>query len=479
MGETSTIAITYGGKDVVINYENGNYYPVAREDWYPSSLQGSGGNYSSYDMSFHVPKGLQLIATGTKKSEHTDGSITTSEWTTETPLPFVGFSLGDFSTKQTVVGKDKQQLTVTAYANNGKPNFLESVNNDMLGTLATTPLLASELSQGSVAVQIYTDFFGSIPFSHIALTQQSACNYGQSWPMLVYLPICGFFDATQQHFLGIGGENLDKQMYWKVVTPHEVAHQWWGSTVGFSSYRDQWMSEGFADESASIFLQLTNSKPDQYLNFWKEERRMLTEKNQFGFRPIDVGPVTMGFRLSSPKAGWGVYGNLVYPKGAFILHMIRMMMWTPKDGDGRFKAAMHEFVTNYTMRPATTEDFKAAMEKYMTQSMDLDHNHRLDWFFNEYVYGTALPTYQIESNPTPAGDGTAMHVKITQSGVTQDFKMPVPIYIQTDDGKVFAIGSVSMAGNMTFDQVINLPKFSSPVKKALINYNYDVLSVDK
>ncbi|MEI9968982.1 MAG: hypothetical protein WDM87_10270 [Terracidiphilus sp.] len=64
-------------------------------------------------------------------------------------------------------------------------------------------MLANELSQGAAAAQIYTDYFGPLSFPHISLTQQSACDYGQSWPMLVYLPICGFFDATQRHFLGL------------------------------------------------------------------------------------------------------------------------------------------------------------------------------------------------------------------------------------------------------------------------------------
>jgi hypothetical protein len=100
-----------------------------------------------------------------------------------------------------------------------------------------------------------------LPFARIALTQQSACNYGQSWPMLVYLPICGFLDPTQQHFMHLSPDD----MYWKVVVPHEVAHQWWGQTVGFRSYRDQWMSEGFAQTSASIYLQTTEPKPDKFL----------------------------------------------------------------------------------------------------------------------------------------------------------------------------------------------------------------------
>lgn len=31
----------------------------------------------------------------------------------------------------------------------------------------------------------------------------------------------------------------------------------------------------------------------------------------------------------------------------------------------------------------------------MTREMDLEGNHKLDWFFDEYVYGTALPTHKL------------------------------------------------------------------------------------
>ena len=41
------------------------------------------------------------------------------------------------------------------------------------------------------------------------------------------------------------------------VTAHEVAHQWWGHVVGWASYRDQWISEGFATFSAGLYLQGT------------------------------------------------------------------------------------------------------------------------------------------------------------------------------------------------------------------------------
>jgi aminopeptidase N len=292
--------------------------------------------------------------------------------------------------------------------------------------------------------------------------------------MLVYLPICGFLDTTQQHFMDLRPED----MYWKVVTPHEVSHQWWGQTVGFRSYRDQWMSEGFADASASIFLQATRPKPDDFREFWKEQRKLITEKNAFGFRPIDVGPVTMGFRLSSPKTGWDIYKNLVYPKGAYILHMIRMMMWTPKEGDERFKATMHDFVNTYRLQAATTEDFKAVVEKHMGPGMDLDGNGKMDWFFNEYVYGTELPTYHFESQITQNGDATSLHFKLTQSEVPADFKMAVPIYLEFSDGRVICLGSISLFGSTTADKTVPLGKLPVAVKRASINYYYDVLAIE-
>ena len=59
--------------------------------------------------------------------------------------------------------------------------------------------------------------------------------------------------------------------------------------------------------------------------------------------------------------------------------------------------------------------------------MDIEGNHRMDWFFDEYVYGTDLPTYHFEGQVTPNGDGNTLHIKLTQSGVPPDFKMLVPL----------------------------------------------------
>jgi hypothetical protein len=102
----------------------------------------------------------------------------------------------------------------------------------------------------------------------------------------------------------------------------------------------------------------------------------------------------------------------------------------------------------------------------------------MDWFFNQYVYGTNLPAYHFDAQTTQNGDVTSLHFKLTQSGVPDKFKMPVPIYLEMADGKILRMGSVNITGNKTIDQTVQLPKLYGPVKRVVINHYYDVLSID-
>jgi hypothetical protein len=300
-GESIAITTAYAGKDVITDLGNQNYMVNggARESWYPN-VRGSFGNYAHYRMIFRTPKGIEVVATGTPLHDGEENKIRVSEWQTSSPIPVAGFNLGRFKSD---LSERRSDLQVRSYANTDASAYVTGLSGQILGgTMSTTGMLKQATSEGDAAVQIYTDYFGPLEFDHLALTQQSACNYGQSWPMLVYLPICYFWDSTIKFQLGV--LNGDPT-YWKVVTAHEVAHQWWGQTVGFSSYRDQWMSEGFADFSASLFLLKTSKDMKPYLDFWAEERKRLLTKNANGMRPIDVGPVVMGSRVSSSRSGDG------------------------------------------------------------------------------------------------------------------------------------------------------------------------------
>jgi len=468
-GESIQLTTKYSGKDAVLDMGGGNFFLVARENWYPN-MRGDFGNYAQYTMTFHTPKEIQVVATGDRVTDKEDGKQRLSVWQSMAPMPVAGFNLGNFKVDESERGKGTQ---VVSYANTALADNYNGLANSglMVGGLSTTGMLKQATSEGEAAIQIYTDFFGSLPYDHVSLTQQTACNFGQSWPTLVYLPICYFWDDTIKHEIGLDNDPT----YWKVVTAHEVAHQWWGQTVGFSSYRDQWMSEGFADFSASLFLMETRKDMKDYRDFWALLRKRLLEKNAQGMRPIDAGSVVMGARVDTSKTG-GVYQDLIYGKGAFILHMLQMLYWNPKEGNAQFKLAMHDFVNTYRNKAATTEEFKAAMEKDMPASADLNKNHKLNWFFDAWVYGTEIPKYTVTSEFSKQGDDTIVHFQVTQSGVSDQFQMLVPVYIETEDKRGIFIGRATVFGSTTVEKTVNLGKLPFVPKRIVVNYNYDLLS---
>jgi len=479
-GETLRLLTLYGGKDALRADGNSTYYllPSARESWYPSG-EGRLGDFASFHMTFHIPKNLQIVATGNQLSLTPESGGMKAVWETTAPIPVAGFNLGDFKMKE---AKTPQGFSVSAYADVNLPdrfaNLAEAAEDTgqmSVGNLSTVSALPNEVSQGLAAIQVYSNFFGKLPYDHVALTEQTACNFGQSWPMLVYLPLCGFWDTTAQHQLGL----LDyDESYWREVTPHEVSHQWWGQLVGFKSYRDQWMSEGFANFSVGIFLLNTSPNMDLYRAFWKEQQKNLLQKNKEGKRPIDVGALTMGERVSNEKNG-NVYQLLIYSKGAYVLHMLEMAYWTPgpNNGETAFKASMQQFVKDYSGKAATTEDWKSSMEKTMPKWMDLQHDGKLDWFFDEYVYGTELPHYAVTSDFAVDADGaTSAHVKLTQSNVSDKFVMRIPLYLQMANGNTARFSNVVVHGSSTLEHVFPLGKLPSPAKTVLVNYNADVLS---
>ncbi|MGA2437639.1 MAG: M1 family aminopeptidase [Acidobacteriaceae bacterium] len=478
-GDTLRLLTVYSGHDALRADGNETYYliPGARESWYPAGTGGM-GDFASYHMTFHIPKNLQIVATGKQVSLTPEsGGMMKAVWETDAPIVVAGFNLGDFKTKE---AKTQQGFDVTAYADVNLPDdyknlsdLAEDTGQMAVGNLSAVTALPNEVSQGVAAIQIYSDFFGKLPYDHVALTEQTACNYGQSWPMLVYLPICGFWDNTVRHQLGLLDENAG---YWREVTPHEVSHQWWGQLVGFNSYRDQWMSEGFANFSAGIFLLYTSPNMDLYRAYWKEQQKNLLQRNAEGKRPIDVGALTMGERVSNEKNG-NVYQLLIYSKGAYVLHMLEMMYWTPQGQEAAFKNSMQQFVKEYSGKAATTEEWKASLEKTMPKTLDLKGDGKLDWFFNEYVYGTELPHYTVTSDFKVNADGTtSAHLKLEQSNVSKDFIMLVPVYLQMQDGTTIMFIKAPMSGDTTIDHVFTLPKLSSPAKAFLVNYNADVLS---
>jgi hypothetical protein len=466
-GQSYALHIDYEGNKVLEDAGNGSFSVRSRTSWYPSV--GAFSDRATFDLIFKVPRRFTVVGVGKLVKQWREGDYAASEWISETPLAVAGFNYGDYKKKERDDPESKYDFE--AYATAEVPAYLRGAG---LGSMAPSAMADNALVDALNSIRLFTLWFGPLPYGRIAITQQPEFSFGQSWPTLVYLPVSAFLDETQRWSL-LGGDAFRFANFIDEVTPHEVSHQWWGHLVGWATYRDQWLSEGFAHFSASLFLQATEKKPDKFEQFWERSRKMIIEKNEFGRSANDAGPIWMGLRLNSYRTG-SAYQKLVYPKGGYILHMLRSLMWNAKTGDQDFMAMMHDFVIANTGKNASTEDFRDAVNRHMRKDMDLEGNGRIDWFFREWVYGTDIPSYRMQYSLSPADQGKMLlKGTITQSGVSENFRMRVPVSLDFD-GNLTRLGSIGLIGNQTSPEFkVMLPK---KPKRVLLNAHHDVLAAE-
>ena len=484
VGKDITLTIEYAGGDALHDSGGGNFILLPRSTWYPNNRSMPFGDRATFDVTFRYPKGHIFVATGAPlEADKQDGGVMVAKWSSgKTELAVAGFNYGKFKKKE-LLDKDTG-YNIEFYANTEVPDELKQiqmridqaeragvVTGTTLGSVSTTGMADSAIADAENSTRIYNAYFGKLPYTRVAMTQQPAGFFGQAWPTLVFMPYIAFIDTTQRaQLLGTRGGTDN---FWRYVAPHEIAHQWWGHTIGWDSYHDQWMSEGFAEFSASLYVQFVRHDPKKFLDFWDNQRDLITQARPatHDIKPYTIGPVTQGYRLSSGKTR-AAYQFLVYPKGAYILHMLRMMFYSPRNGDRPFQEMMKDFVQTYYNQNVSTEDFKRIVEKHMTNEMDLDGNQRLDWFFNEWVYGTEMPSYRFEYQLSD--DGKTLSGKLTQSGVSDHFKMLIPLYLDFGNGWI-KIGAAHLTGNTSIN--LNNIQLAQAAKRASVCALDDVLAL--
>jgi len=373
-----------------------------------------------------------------------EGKFEISEWDTVTPYTVVGFNFGQFKSKSAPEGA----VEVAAYVNREQNDTLRGLaaaidqnpqaaaaEGVTSGGLTTTGMLDSALTEARNSVRVFTHYFGPLPFPVLSATQQPAGFYGQSWPTLLFLPFTALLDDTTKNQLGLS-RNRGGRQFFEQVGPHEVAHQWWGHLVSPKSYRDEWLSEGFAEYSAGIFVQVVKGEKNfrNYLDFLKEE--ITAPLPDSTTKATDAGPISLGRRLQSEKTP-GAYSRVVYSKGAYVLHMLRMMMYDfGQRDDSRFIAMMQDFAATYGGRDASTEDFQAIVSKH--QKLDMS------WFFNQWVHGTGIPQISIQYSVAPNEKGAFVQGTISQRGVSNDFVTIMPVRVLF--GKSGGVGRIVVQG---------------------------------
>lgn len=442
-GGRRALEFHYAGKRIIQQVGSGNYF-CQSFGWYPTR-PNSFATRADFEIHFRSPKRYVLVATGNKVDQTVDGNTIYTTWKSDVPLAVAGFAFGDYKVHKEKAGT----IDIEIYANKEADDFLRGPMQMMeslggraelpVGTLSPAALVQVMGTEVANTVRLFENYFGPYPYKRLAVTN-IPYSYGQGWPGLLYLSALSFLDSTQRNALGIKDHTQISDFF----RAHESSHQWWGHRVGWKSYHDQWLSEGFAQFSGNLYVRFRQNEKE-FISRVRQDRERLQGRDTRNRAYESLGPIWMGHRLSSSDAPRG-YSAVVYAKGGWVLHMLRTMMLDPnaKDPDERFKAMMQDFCRTFENKPASTEDFKAVLEKYMTQGMNLEGNRSMDWFFRQYVYGTGMARYDFRYSVEPAGEGKwKVSAKIAQSEAPAGWKDVLPVYVHTS-GRARRLGTYPM-----------------------------------
>jgi aminopeptidase N len=243
-------------------------------------------------------------------------------------------------------------------------------------------------------------------------------------------------------------------LYGELMPAHEAAHQWWGDLVGWRSYRDQWIGEALANYC--VLMMLEREHRQDFELTMQTYRHQLLEKNTAGLELREAGPVTLGLRLSSSKFP-DAYDAVAYGRGTWLFHMLRYILrdaaLRPRPGV-KASAAEEPFVRvlrvlqqRFAGRVMTLRDVQQAFEEDLPPSLRYEGRKSLDWFFDGWVNGTAIPHLQLVNTKfVRKGNFLVATGTIRQDDAPDDLVTSVPVYAQAGAktpvllGRVFADG---------------------------------------
>jgi len=223
---------------------------------------------------------------------------------------------------------------------------------------------------------------------------------------IVELPDDTVPSAWAPEIAAISGRAITEKINYRLLS-NTIAHQWWGVSVSPATKDDWWISDGFSRYSEARYVESAAGRAGL------EE---MVKDMSVGALAYDSVPLSSAAKLDyfSPE-----FQSLVTDKGAMILHMLRWVL-----GEDKYLKTMRDFATNFAGKPASTDDFRALVEKI--------HGDKLTWFFSQWMDSTSAPEFKTKYTVYRLGSNKGFRVV---GAITQDldlFRMPVDLKIDTD-----------------------------------------------
>jgi aminopeptidase N len=292
--------------------------PVGAPSWFPCDDEV--GEKAGYRIAVTVPDGYTVLANGSSAEQSRSGRSTT--WTFDEPAPMSAYlatvQIGHYAVVELAPG---QRAAVTR-------SKLRAFRHDF----ARQPQMMT----------LFTELFGPYPFQaySVVVTEDD-----------LEVPI------EAQGLSIFGANHVDGKRGFERLVAHELAHQWFGNSVGLAAWHDIWLNEGFAAYAEWLWAERSGGPKASALA--ADARRRLADE------PQDL-------IIGDPSAK-DMFDDRVYKRGALTLHAVRTAM-----GNDAFFPMLREWTATYRHATATTADFQKLAQRHC----DTDLAPLLDsWLF--------------------------------------------------------------------------------------------------
>ncbi len=353
--------------------------PYGTSDWFPCK-DTPADKADSSDVWITVDKNLYGVSNGDLVGiiENPDNTAT-YKWTNKYPIAqyLISLAISDYTIyKEYFKYSEKDSMPVINYI---YPENLESYK--------------ANLDKVPNMLRVTSDYFGLYPF-----IKEKYGNAEMGWR---------------------GGGGMEHQTvssmsdFSETVLVHELVHQWFGDKITCLDWQDIWLNEGFATYGEMLYAQKVYGD-SAYNNFVTLE--MARAKNAKGSVYVqDISSISEIFN-----------GNRSYSKGGIVLHMLRGVV-----GDSIFFKILKTYANDPLLAygNAVTEDFQRDAEAV--------YGEDLEYFFNEWIYGSGYPKYKIDWNAVQKSNNeyeVIINVGQTINTYPSFFTMPVQIKISSTAG---------------------------------------------
>jgi hypothetical protein len=376
-------------EDTIIQVTAESYVVYNTYPWFPQ--HGYLGGRYAFDFNIEIQRPLSPIGSGhierqweNKETKMNGVELKMDEQVSLASILFGRFQMERGTYHSSVTNKDIN-LTVSAFPTMSFEDGQQTIPQGKMKDV---------LTESTGIIKFYEEqLYGPFPFGDLNVAQMfPGSGFGQAPPSLVQLD--GYAFLSQEliaQFRDRRGGSVDANLLHEYLG-HEIAHQYWGHTVGWANDHDQWLSESFAEYSAGLYFlaYLGPTTFKQKLDGWKKKARV----------GDPAGPIALANILSGDTAG-DRREQLVYEKGPLVVHMIRTQL-----GDDNFKKAMKQVLTKYKGQNITTE--------MLSNELAAVSGYSWDWFFNQWFRGVGIPEIHYKYSVTPEQGKYKFDVTFTQ-----------------------------------------------------------------